>query len=392
MAERYEDDELTGRQNRYESTDSKWIKVLGDNHNEHSRYLKEFLIFGIHEFLADLRIRSFIASGMAPDNERDREFCKNFQEVTRSIASFGGSGISGLTNIVLAICNSAAKSYQLNKAKNIVNVLAPDNQRSKQIIAIVICDICRIFEHQIISMGTTGSNANIKLFAKTIVSRALKYIAYTGNKKAKELKKEIKDNDDKIFIEDMAKHLIFGVFRGSSGKWDNKYLSFKDKDDIYQKCTCGDIITQLGIAFGDMKNSADVYYFKNQSEKYISKFGYRRSSVYSSRIRDEYYEEYLPLDSFAEESSYCHCHLDKSGCRSLGQMYSDSKITDIKDIEGLLSNAKDILEVVLLEDSDYFTEKMLNHIAAKMDVLEDLITKADQNNNLVSKFLKGNEI
>ena len=69
----------------------------------------------------------------------------------------------------------------------------------------------------------------------------------------------------------MAKHLICGVFQGSSKKWDKKKLCF-ETDKGY---TCSDIITQLGIIISDIKTDADTYYCtpNKQYETFIKNVG-----------------------------------------------------------------------------------------------------------------------
>ena len=78
-----------------------------------------------------------------------------------------------------------------DKVDKIVNNLHLEDGHSRMIIVMVICDICRMFEHQIILLSKEGSKTNLTLFAKAIVSRAINYIAGDGYEEAENINKKM---------------------------------------------------------------------------------------------------------------------------------------------------------------------------------------------------------
>lgn len=352
---------------RLGNEDLDWNSLL-DSSN--ATYLKQFLISGINLFLKKLAVSLLIASGEAPQNQRD--VYENFQRITsdivKPIISMCGSEISVPANAGLTLITYAAykikKKLNKEKAKRIVDVFTSENNDHEPslIFAMVVCDICRMFEHQIILLGKTGPTRNIKFLAKAVIKRALNYFTDTGNLESLNLIK-----NSSTFAEDLAKHLIYGVFRGIS-RASSKSLDCKAEFGK-KSLTCGDIIDQLGISIGDMKNSATAYYFNNQFDRYIKHLGYRRSSIMldPEHISDSNCS-YLPLKAYKPSERH------NLASNSLKHMNYNSKITALKSVEELQLYAVRVLRCVLCEDHSYYVEESLKSLRA---VAADLPKKDD---------------
>ena len=348
-----------------------WSTVLD---SKDAAYLKQFLTSGINLFLEKLAVSSLIASGEVPQNNGN--IYENFHQITsdivKPIISMCGSEVSVPVNAGITLIAYAAyrvkKKINKDKAKRTVDVFTSDDNVSSLIFAMTICDICRMLEHQIILLGKTGPARNIKFLAEAIVKRSLNYVTDTGYLDCIKLHR-----NSSTFTNDMAKHLIFGVFRGKSKK-SSKSLDFKVKN-VKIKFTCGDIIDQLGITIGDMQNSATAYYFDDQFDRYIKYLGHRRSSVL---LDPEHMSDnncsYLPLKAY--RLSECH-NLASSYFK---HMDYKSKITTLKNIEQLQQYALQVLRCVLCEDHCYYIEeslKSLRAVAANLATKDDLHKEID---------------
>ncbi|RDD38720.1 Apoptotic protease-activating factor 1 [Trichoplax sp. H2] len=348
----------------YDTEQSIYNEIVGKN----AENLKQFLTQFITRFLEKLAVYSMIVTGDLSSNpgKNFKSFQKIVFDIIRPAASLLGTEVSLPINIGLTLVAYTAmgikKKIQKQKAKRILNTLRPNSNLTVLLISILACDTCRMYEHQINLLGKEASYGNIKILANTIVKRVLNFISSN----AVSAQKETDDTENSSTnLEAMAKQWIYGVFDGIS-KTSSKDVTITINGKR-QKFACGDLLTQLGVTLGDMKQTAKVYYFEDQYKDYIKFLGHRRSSLLlDPRNIRKTNSAYLPLSEYSEENSHCL----KSD--ELKNFFYNSKITSLKDFIELKQYAKKILKLVFCDDPTYCIKESLKSLK---DMTTELVSK-----------------
>ena len=313
--------------NKCTDDNSNWNLLLDSNNAEP---LKKFLQYGINNLVQKWAEYCLIVDGKDPNNQD--QLSKTIQEITDNIAKPLESAlhIPAPISAILSICYFLVGKYHKytlkKQATKVTDFCVPANNIAR-IFALVICDLCRMFEHQIILLHTTGSYDCIEHFAKAIIERAFNYILdmTDGNRSNLDYKKCLTNHQN------MARRLVCCILLGKSEESCQQF-HLQTVDGI-KTFTYRDILDSLGIVIDDCEHlaTATAYYYSSQPDQYIKYLGYCRSSVLlNNQHIEQNTDSYVPQE--CQDKSY-HIH-DLKDVSTMEMNYG-SKITAIKNVKEL---------------------------------------------------------
>ncbi|EDV19093.1 uncharacterized protein TRIADDRAFT_62454 [Trichoplax adhaerens] len=346
-----------------------------------------FISSFILEFIQKLILYDRISTG-----DIEAEIGRNFEQYQQFISDFAkpltsllGSEISVPINLGLTITTFAArklkKKLNKEKASKIISILPPDDSSSTLFVALLACDICRMYEHQILSAAQdTGClYLNIRKLAKAAAKRVLNHMAKSNSLSDNSVIR-IMDNKSNSYnqLVDLYGNCVSGVYYGFS-KNSSEKLFAKNRD---LKIACGDLLTQLGLVFGGVGEKGKGSYAPSQI-KYIKQWGYRRPSIifdyhiykdFELKITDD---GKLPSDKTFTDRGWIVVQFDTSDWKNYKYL---SPLSSLHNFESLREYAISALKKTLTNEDEQFTAQILSDLKIKVQSLpnkEDLHKEID---------------
>ncbi|RDD36602.1 Apoptotic protease-activating factor 1, partial [Trichoplax sp. H2] len=344
-----------------------------DTKDQSFRHIHLFISSFILEYIRKLILYDRIATGdMEPEIGRNFEQYQNFiSDFAKPMTSLLGSEISVPINLGLTISTFAArklkKKQNKKKARKIISILPPDDNLSMLFVALLACDICRMFEHQILSVAqdTSCPYANIRLLAKVAAKRTLNHIA-TSSLLIDSSVIRIMDEKSNSYnqLENFYGDCVSGVYHGSSKNSFEK-LSGKNKD---LNIACGDLLTQLGLIFGGVGGTGKGTYPSSQSD-YVERWGYRRPSLifdYNEFKLKTIDDGKLPSDETFTRKGWIVVQFDTSVWKHYKYI---GPLSVVDNFECLKKYATSALKKTLTDKDEKFTSEALSDLKVKVQSL-----------------------
>ncbi|EDV19412.1 uncharacterized protein TRIADDRAFT_62114 [Trichoplax adhaerens] len=345
-----------------------------------TRQLNLFISSLILQFIRKLILYDRIVTG-----DMEAEIGGNFDQYQHFISDFAkpltsllGSEISVPINLGLTITTFAArklrKKFNKEKARKIISILPLDDSSTTLFVALLACDICRMFEHQVVLATQDTASINLRLLAKVTAKRVLNHMAKSNLLNDNSVVSIVDKNSMSYNqLEDLARICVSGVRDGIS-KHSSERLFDKSRD---KSIACGDLLTQLGLIDGAVGEKGTGVYFPDQKH-YVKQWGYRRPSLISDyELKPLIENGQLPSDDKLRDKGYKVVPFDTAVWEHFS--YS-SHLSAVNNFESLKEYATSALKKTLTDEDEHFTAETLKDLKIKVENLpkkEDLHREID---------------
>ncbi|RDD43366.1 hypothetical protein TrispH2_003969 [Trichoplax sp. H2] len=249
-------------------------------------------------------------------------------EIALSVST-GDIGLVLLSFDAYKVKSKSAK----DKAAKITNALLPYHKVILPIMSLIVCDVCRMLERQIIALGQTNSVGNLQILANTVIHRVLNYISKIQIYKGQET--------SLIDIEDLARKFVVGVFEGASKK-SSKLLLIEYREMKYE-ISCGTLLSYVPVINDSLIGEGKACNRKDASTGYEKIWGYRNLSL----LADPCYG-YKASNNFKSNSE--EYELNRLDFDILKNYTSQNRLCKIKDFESLRCYSLQILKLSLCDN------------------------------------------
>ncbi|EDV19413.1 uncharacterized protein TRIADDRAFT_62115 [Trichoplax adhaerens] len=328
--------------------------------SKHERLLKNFMISCINKFIAKITLYSAIAKG-----DKDipvTNFQRLINDLVKPIVSLLGSEIALPVNIGLSVISYT--SYQIkrklakDKARKITDALDTCHHSILLIVSLIVCDVCRMFQNQIIMITEADATSNKEVLTNAIVNRVLNYVS--KNKLADDARCIVKAHETTFSeVLEVARIGITGLFEGESKK-SSKVLKI-NYNGTDREITCGNLLKLLPVLIENQRITCHRKDFEKQYEKI---WGNRKSSLLAEPCFS-----FIPSskDSKVDSEEYS---LETLHPADLKSNICESQLSKVVDIESLSSYSIYLLKMSLCDSKTGLimdAVKDIRNLAEKID-------------------------
>ena len=338
--------------------------------------MRQFIATFIQQFICKLE-----TYGQEVEREIDPKTGKRANVLDTAVTVAGdamsmvpfGSAISSTLKLSRTVVSKTAQYKHRCKAKSVINRLDPGIEGTKLSIALMACDLARMFEQQISMIECQGASYYyIKKFATDIVDRIIDFMA---NQKDTPRKSEEQYQ--------LAKYALEGALKGKSktGTYNLNpgRMLIMSIDERRVEINSSKLIENVGIKIENVgikienQPSPGLYRRQSGTEEKYQDCGFRRQSLINPNIDD--------MDKY---------ELATNVKATIAQYPYQTELSLINDVESLQHYAKTALDAVTLDDIQLIKDILLEmkeiaqefnkNISDQINTSCDTILKAIDNN------------